>query len=141
MDSKHPDQNRFGLTQEELERLVEWSERDLKRRAAAFAAHVKANGKAWSASLRCAFTGKPLPHLDHEPDEWTLEALTAVPRDGGDAVLAHFGYGSKHDDDGLWLIGISDEAMDDLIAKGLAVRINDIPPPGDGCVDKTKDPA
>jgi hypothetical protein len=122
-----PDDSGPGLTADDWAALFEASESDQKRRVAEFRKHVRENAEVWSAAVVCAVTGAPMPHAgwragDHGPS--VTDTFQGQERPGGEAFVIRCGYGSKHDGKVI-LLGLSDAALDDLIASGRARVIGD----------------
>lgn len=113
------------ISSEDMDRALAINAEDVKRRVAERDAVILASAEKWSSEVVCAVTGKPLPHDTshqwHGAHEGQLidNVFDAPIRDGGEAFVIRCGYGSKHDGS-MILLGISDEALDDLIASGRA---------------------
>lgn len=105
-----------------LREACERNRRDAISRAAERDAEIRRNAEAWSSALVCAVTGKPIPHShwgdgDHGPlAEYTFQGQM---REGGEAFVIRCGYGSNHDGD-IVLLGLSNEALDEMIRSGRA---------------------
>jgi hypothetical protein len=129
MDAPPPDGYSPRLTDADLDALLEASEAERKRLAAEFNKHVRENAEAWSAAVVCAVTGAPLPHArwyagDHGPS--VTYTFQGQERPSGEAFVIRCGYGSKHDGKVI-LLGLSDDALEQLIANGRARVIGEFP--------------
>lgn len=119
--------SRRGLTDEQASRLAEFIDERDKHNADAWTAFWAARGMQLSREVACAVTGEPLPHFkdSEHPDDtsaWDTARIQGEMRKGGEAVVVNFGFGSRHDGD-RYLIGISDGAIESLVASGRAVLL------------------
>ena len=114
------------VSSEDLDRAVTRNQAEAKKRAEERDATVHANAEEWSNGVRCAVTGKALPHEDlawksipRNPKENIRSVFESCIRHDGSAIVFYCGYGSKHDGS-IILFGISDEALDAMLADGRA---------------------
>ncbi len=97
-----------------------------KRKALEYAkrrdATIRMKAKRWSSTVKCAATGKPLPHShfsDYPSDLPACDTFQGQERMGGEAFVITCGYGSNHDMS-MVLLALSNEVIDRALKNGWA---------------------